>query len=120
MDMPLPDPAILSRKAAIVARLLAVLPADAVISDPAETRAYECDALSAYACAPLCVVLPRTTAEVAAVLKTCHEMGVPVVPRGSGTSLAGGALPTADCVILGVARMTMTTALSGCNQDGPT
>jgi glycolate oxidase len=105
MEMPLPDAAILSRKAAIVARLLGVLPADAVIHDPAETRAYECDALTAYRCAPLAAVLPRSTDEVAAVLRICHEMGVPVVPRGSGTSLAGGALPTADCVILGVARM---------------
>ena len=105
MDMPVPNSAILSGKAAIVARLLTVLPADAVISDPMETRAYECDALSAYACAPLCAVLPRNTAEVAAVLRVCHDMGVPVVPRGSGTSLAGGALPTADCVILGVARL---------------
>jgi glycolate oxidase len=105
MEMPLPDAAILSRKAEIVARLLGVLPADAVIHDPAETRAYECDALTAYRCAPLAAVLPRTTAEVAAVLRICHEMRVPVVPRGSGTSLAGGALPTADCVILGVARM---------------
>lgn len=105
MEMPLPDAAILSRKAEIVARLLGVLPADAVIHDPAETRAYECDALTAYRCAPLAAVLPRTTEEVAAVLRICHEMRVPVVPRGSGTSLAGGALPTADCVILGVARM---------------
>ncbi len=77
----------------------------AVIDDPAETRAYECDALTAYRCPPLAAVLPGSTAEVAAVLRLCHEMGVPVVPRGSGTSLAGGALPTADCVILGVARM---------------
>lgn len=105
MEMPLPDAAILSRKAAIVAQLLQVLPADAVIHDPAETRAYECDALTAYRCAPLCAVLPRSTDEVAAVLRICHHEGVPVVPRGSGTSLAGGALPTADCVILGVARM---------------
>ena len=105
MDMPIPNAAILGRKAEIVARLLAVLPADAVIFDPLETRAYECDALTAYRCPPLCAVLPRTTAEVAAVLKICHAEGVPVVPRGSGTSLAGGALPTADCVILGVARM---------------
>ncbi|HCY99261.1 MAG: glycolate oxidase subunit GlcD [Rhodobacterales bacterium RIFCSPHIGHO2_02_FULL_62_130] len=105
MEMPLPDAAILSRKAEIVARLLGVLPTDAVIHDPAETRAYECDALTAYRCAPLAAVLPRSTDEVAAVLRICHEMRVPVVPRGSGTSLAGGALPTADCVILGVARM---------------
>ena len=78
---------------------------DAVIHDPAEVRAYECDALTAYRCPPLAVVLPASTAEVAAVLRVCHAEGVPVVPRGSGTSLAGGALPTADCVLLGVARM---------------
>ncbi len=105
MDMPVPNAAILSRKAEIVARLQAVMPRDAVIHDPAETRVYECDGLSAYRCAPLCAVLPASTAEVAAALRVCHEMGVPVVPRGSGTSLAGGAMPTADSVILGVARM---------------
>ena len=106
MDMPLPDAGIIRRKAAIVARLQAVLPARAVIHDPVETRAYECDGLSAYRCPPLCAVLPGSTAEVAAVLRICHEEKVPVVPRGSGTSLAGGALPTADCVILGVGRLT--------------
>ncbi len=105
MDMPLPDSSVLQRKARIVERMLRVLPVDAVVHDPAETRAYECDALTAYRCPPLLAVLPRTTAEVSAVLRICHEEGVPVVPRGSGTSLAGGALPTADCVILGVARM---------------
>ncbi|EGJ22520.1 putative glycolate oxidase subunit protein [Cereibacter sphaeroides WS8N] len=105
MLMPPPDKAVLARKARIVERLLAVLPADAVIHDEAETRAYECDALTAYRCPPLAAVLPRSTAEVSAVLRICHEERVPVVPRGSGTSLAGGALPTADCVILGVARM---------------
>ncbi len=105
MEMPVPNAAVLAAKERIVARLLAVLPVDAVIYDPTETRAYECDGLSAYRCAPMVAVLPRSTAEVAAVLRICHEMGVPVVPRGSGTSLAGGALPTADCVILGVARM---------------
>lgn len=105
MDMPAPDIEILSRKPEIVARLRDILPPDAVIWDEAETRAYECDALTAYRCPPLAVVLPSTTAEVSAVLAACHDMGVPVVPRGSGTSLAGGALPTADCVILGVARM---------------
>ncbi|MFN3292378.1 MAG: FAD-linked oxidase C-terminal domain-containing protein [Gemmobacter sp.] len=105
MDMPLPNPAILARKARILARLRAVLPEDAVIADEAELRAYECDALSAYRCPPLAAVLPRTTEEVAAALRVCHDEGVPVVPRGSGTSLAGGAMPTADAVILGVARM---------------
>jgi glycolate oxidase len=106
MDMPTPDARILARKARILARLAQVLPTDAVIGDEAETRAYECDALSAYRCLPLAVVLPRTTEEVSAALRVCWEEGVPVVPRGSGTSLAGGAMPTADSVILGVARMT--------------
>ena len=105
MEMPAPSASVISRKAQIVERLLQVLPRDSVISDEMETRAYECDALTAYKCAPLCAVLPANTKEVSAVLQICHEMGVPVVPRGSGTSLAGGALPTADCVILGVAKM---------------
>jgi len=105
MEMPLPNPDIIARKADLVARLLQVLPADAVISDPSETRAYECDALTAYKCPPLAAILPSSTQQVSDALRICHEMGVPVVPRGSGTSLAGGALPTADSVILGVARL---------------
>ncbi|WP_298974437.1 FAD-linked oxidase C-terminal domain-containing protein [uncultured Roseobacter sp.] len=105
MEMPIPDQAVLARKDRVVARLQSVLPTDAVIHEVSETRAYECDALTAYKCPPMVAVLPSTTQEVSDVLRICHEEGVPVVPRGSGTSLAGGALPTADCVILGVARM---------------
>ncbi|EEE39047.1 glycolate oxidase subunit GlcD [Rhodobacteraceae bacterium KLH11] len=105
MEMPKPSPDVLRRKGAVVARLSQVLPQDAIIQDEAETRAYECDALTAYKCAPMIAVLPSTTQQVSDVLRICHEEGVPVVPRGAGTSLAGGALPTADCVILGVARM---------------
>jgi glycolate oxidase len=105
MQMPAPDARVLAKRDRIVARLHSVLPAEAVIHDPRETRAYECDALTAYRCPPLAAVLPETTEQVAAVLRLCHEEGVPVVPRGSGTSLAGGALPTADSVILGVARL---------------
>ncbi len=105
MEMPLPDPDVISRKHRITMRLQQVLPSDAIIHDQAETRAYECDALTAYRCPPMLVVLPSTTQEVSEVLRICHQEGVPVVPRGAGTSLAGGALPTADCVILGVARM---------------
>ena len=106
MEMPVPRERVLTRKAEIVARLRAVLPDDAVIHEVHEVRAYECDALTAYKCPPLAVVLPHSTEEVAAALRVCHEEGVPVVPRGSGTSLAGGALPTADSVILGVSRLT--------------
>jgi len=105
ISMPEPDAGILARKDEIVTALSAALPADCVISDPFETRAYECDALTAYHCPPLAVVLPRTTEEVSAAIKACRSLGVPVVPRGAGTSLAGGSLPTADSVILGTARL---------------
>ncbi len=104
MEMPFPDQTVIARAASLAARLRAAVP-DAVIDDPAETRAYECDALSAYRCPPLAVVLPATTEEVAAVLRICHEEGVPVVPRGAGTSLAGGSMPTADAVVVGLSRM---------------
>ena len=116
MQMPVPNPAILARKAAIVAALRAVLPADAVIDDPHETRAYECDALAAYRTQPLAVVLPRSTAEVAAALRVCHGLGVPVVPRGAGTSLSGGAMPSQDAVILGVARMAAVLEVDTANR----
>jgi glycolate oxidase len=105
MQMPDPDAAVLAGRAGLTARLRQVLPDSAVIDEPHELRAYECDALTAYRCPPLAVVLPGSTEEVAAALRICHEAGVKVVPRGAGTSLAGGALPTADAVILGVARM---------------
>ena len=105
VEMPKADGAILSRKAEIVAALQAAIGSDGVIHDPEETLAYECDALTAYRCPPLAVCLPRTTQEVSAILRICSEMGLPVVPRGAGTSLAGGALPTADSIVIGVARM---------------
>lgn len=105
MEMPTPNSSVLACKAQLVARLGQVLPAEAIIADEIETRAYECDALTAYKCPPMLAVLPSSTQEVSDILRICHDMNVPVVPRGAGTSLAGGALPTADCVILGVARM---------------
>ncbi len=105
MEMPTPNPDILRRKDAVLTRLLQALPNEAVIHEQSETRAYECDALTAYKCPPMIAVLPSTTKEVSDVLRICFEEKVPVVPRGAGTSLAGGALPTADSVILGTARM---------------
>ncbi len=68
-------------------------------------RTFETDALTAYKCLPLAVVLPTTTEEVSRVLSFCHLAGVRVVARGAGTSLSGGALPTADSIVLGLSRM---------------
>src|SRR3546814_11109352 len=67
-------------------------------------RPYESDGLTAYRQLPMVVVLPETTAQVAAILKYCHAGGIKVVPRGSGTSLSGGALPLADGVLLGLGK----------------
>lgn len=103
---PPPDEAILARRDAIIAGLRACLPADCVIESEDERRAFETDALTAYRKMPLAVALPRTTQEVAAVMKFCHEAGVKVVARGAGTSLSGGAIPQEDAVILGLAKMS--------------
>lgn len=105
VEMPEAAAGVIRDRAAIIAGLRALLPEDTVIADHAALRAYECDALSAYRCAPLAVILPRTTQEVSRALAYLHGLGVPVVPRGAGTSLTGGALPTADAVVVGMARM---------------
>ncbi|MFM2406716.1 MAG: hypothetical protein RL223_4596, partial [Pseudomonadota bacterium] len=86
--------------AQVLARLREVLPAHALLSRRGELAPYECDGLTAYRERPLLVALPETEAQVAAVLKTCHAMGVPVVARGAGTGLSGGAMPHRDGVTL--------------------
>ncbi len=105
MLMPTPDPAILARRAELVVRLRDAVP-DGVIEDEASRRAYDQDALTAYRQMPMLVVLPSSTQQVAAVLRICCSMGVKVVPRGAGTSLSGGALPLADGVVVGLARLS--------------
>jgi len=95
---------ILARRAEIVAALSAIVPGEGVIADPAGTRAYESDGLTAYRQAPLAVVLPETVDQVSGVLAYCHREGIPVVPRGAGTSLSGGALPLQDGVLLALGK----------------
>ena len=102
---PAPDAGILSRRSEILAGLSRLVPGEALIVSEDERRAFETDGLTAYRRLPLAVVLPSTTEEVAAVLRFCHEKGVKVVPRGAGTSLAGGAIPQEDAIVLGVAKM---------------
>jgi glycolate oxidase len=103
LQMPEPDQAVLARRGEIADALRAIVP-DGVIDDADALRVYESDGLTAYRQPPMLVALPRTTAEVSAILRWCHGQGVKVVPRGSGTSLSGGALPLADAVLLGMAR----------------
>ena len=92
------------RQRAVAAALRAFMPEHAVLHREEETRPYECDGLSAYRQLPMLVALPETEEQVVRILKTCHAMKVPVVPRGAGTGLSGGALPSAEGVLLGMAK----------------
>jgi glycolate oxidase len=103
--LPPPKPGILARREEIVAALHRLVPGESVISEELRLKPYETDGLTAYRQAPLAVVLPTTTEQVAAVMGYCHEHGIRVVPRGAGTSLSGGALPLADAVVIGLMRM---------------
>ncbi len=107
---PAPDPAILARREAIVAGLARLVPPACLISGENERRAFETDGFTAYRRLPLAVVLPETTAQVASVMRYCRDQGVPVVPRGAGTSLSGGAIPQEDGVVIGVSKMNRVIA----------
>ncbi len=93
-----------ARRARIVSELGAIVPAECILHRTEDTRPYECDGLTAYRQVPLVVVLPETEAQVAGVLKTCHALGVPIVARGAGTGLSGGALPHDMGVTLSLAK----------------
>jgi glycolate dehydrogenase FAD-linked subunit len=95
----------MSLAAGLVARFAAVVGARNCLAADDELATYECDALTAFRVRPALVVLPASTAEVAAVVKLAREAGLPIVPRGAGTGLSGGALPVAGGLVLGLARM---------------
>ena len=105
VKLPEPDKALMGRRTQIVAELEALVGIEQVISSDDGRRAFETDALTAYKRMPLAVVLPRTTEEVATILKYCNANAIKVVPRGAGTSLSGGALPSEDAIVIGVSRM---------------
>ncbi|HSF48815.1 MAG TPA: FAD-linked oxidase C-terminal domain-containing protein [Burkholderiales bacterium] len=88
----------------LVKELLSFLPKRSVLSDPEELRPYECDGLTAYRQVPLAVVLPENEEEVVKILRVCHQSQVPVVARGAGTGLSGGALPLANGIVLSLAK----------------
>jgi len=99
------------RQAEVVSALAALLPAHALLWRREETVPYECDGLTAYRQAPLVVALPETEAQVAAVLKACHALDVPVVARGAGTGLSGGALPHKLGVTMSLAKFNRIVKL---------
>lgn len=102
--VPASSPDRAQRQAQVVAELSAHLPAHALLWQAEDTVPYECDGLTAYRQQPMVVALPETEDQVAAVLRTCHRLDVPVVARGAGTGLSGGALPHAQGVTLSLAK----------------
>jgi len=99
--LPLKDPALQAR---VAGKLRELLPARAVLWEEEDTRPYECDGLTAYRRLPMVVALPETDEQVRRVLQACCALGVPVVPRGAGTGLSGGALPPGEGVLLSLAK----------------
>ncbi len=91
-------------KTAFIAALHRILPAHAVLSSTEDLHPYECDGLSVYRALPLAVCLPETVDQVREILQACHQEKVPVVARGAGTGLSGGALPLTDGVVLSLAK----------------
>ncbi len=116
ITLPEPDAGVLSRRDDIVRQLGKLLPDAVLITDEEGRRTFETDALTAYRCMPLAVVLPSSTEEVSKLLRFCHEQKIKVVPRGAGTSLAGGALPLADSIVLGLSRMTRILSMDAANR----
>ena len=104
LRMPEPDQLIIARRSEIAAALRLIVPHDSVIDSAIQMRPYESDGLTAYKQMPMLVVLPQTTAQVAAILIYAHSNNIKIVPRGAGTSLSGGALPLEDGILLGMAK----------------
>jgi glycolate oxidase len=116
LSMPNPDLAILQRRTDLLRQLKRLVPEATLITDREGRRTFETDALTAYRCLPLAVVLPGTTEEVSKILRFCHENHVKVVPRGAGTSLSGGALPLEDAIVLCLSRMSKVLSVDLTNR----
>ena len=100
-----------ARQREVVDALRAVLPRGAVLFNEEDTRPYECDGLAAYRQLPMVVVLPADEAQVIAAMNVCRRLRVPIVPRGAGTGLSGGAMPIADGVVISTARLNRIVTL---------
>jgi len=98
------EPTFQTDRHALAARLKLILPAHCLLLDEEDLRPYECDGLTAYRELPMAVCLPETEGQVVDILRACHQLGVPVVARGAGTGLSGGAMPHAQGVVLSLAR----------------
>jgi glycolate dehydrogenase FAD-linked subunit len=116
VTFPDPDRAVIARRNDIVKQLKRLVPEAVLIADEEGRRTFESDALTAYHCLPLAVVLPGSTEEVSAILRFCNENHIKVVPRGAGTSLCGGALPLEDAIVLCLSRMRKVLSVDTSNR----
>ncbi len=103
-------------KSAFITTLSRILPPHAVLSSTEDLHPYECDALSVYRAMPLAVCLPETTEQAREILRACHQEKVPVVARGAGTGLSGGALPLTDGVVLSLAKFMRVLEIDPLNR----
>jgi len=99
------------RQRAVCAALRAFMPENCVLFEREDVTPYECDGLSAYRQVPMVVALPENEQQVCAILETCHTLQVPVVARGAGTGLSGGALPMGNGVLLSLAKLMKILAI---------
>jgi glycolate oxidase len=99
----------------LIRALRAFLPPESVLTDKEDLRPFECDGLSAYRQLPMLVVLPETTEHIQSIMRLCHAHQVPVVARGAGTGLSGGALPLADGVLLSLAKFKKIINIDAAN-----
>jgi glycolate oxidase len=116
LAMPKPRDDVIARRGAIAADLRAIVPGEGVVESEDELRPFESDGLTAYRQTPMLAVLPETVAQVSEVLRYCHANGIRVVPRGSGTSLSGGALPLADGVLLVMSKFNKVLEIDYANR----
>lgn len=100
----------------LISLLSSEIPESCVVADPVSLKPYECDGLSGYRQMPRVVVLPKTVEQVQAVMKICQKTGTPIVPRGAGTSLSGGAMPHKNGVVLSLARLNRILSIDEGNR----
>lgn len=105
-----------ANRAEFITCLTEILPAQSVLTEIEELKPYECDGLPAYTQVPWVVVLPETTEQIQSIMKLCHQQGVPVVARGAGTGLSGGALPLSNGVLLSLVRLNRILKLDIANR----
>jgi len=108
MNAPYAPPEILAiqaKQALLVSALRPILTEDALLWQPEDTIPYECDGLAAYRKMPLAVALPENEDQVVRILKACHRLQIPIVPRGAGTGLSGGAMPIEQGLVLSLAKL---------------